>query len=573
MDGAPKPQSGPHICSERHFSSDACPTVFETRPQEYVRNPWRVLSISYPIPVASMTTSNPDEQTAKAPNAARNRIRAFLHWLSSDPAWICMKRGFALDHRSIALFRFCLGAVLLSNLACRVVGFEFFLTDAAGIFSLEAKKNLLSFHDASASPWFQGALLGFMALCCLPFMLGRYARVFGLTLYVFYVSLYNQTPMIGNGGDKLLCLALFISILLPSTRMELRLRRPFIFVRDDVHVPTSSFTGFAISVQLACIYFFSGMLKTKSWHNGTAVYNALISEKYSYPWSHPLTQYPDLLEFATYTTLAAEILAGFILFFPPIRNLHRWIPFAVFCGFHLNLALTMCLGHFPFVALALWTVMIPGSLWELLRKKLRLPSWEPLPARAERWSALQKLVVAVFLLLVVTVNLDRYKTIDLPSSITRTVDKIRLQQNWGLFKNPGGTIVWTVPIREARDETPLNLFDRTPITENEKPHLTSAYGDTHRWHKFLQRIRSKSKRPYRDAYLKYLCAEELERSDRLDGDFAIALYSISYTKNHKVKQKKLLARRRCTDPQAPTSRDNRGRTPIARHSTPDADAR
>lgn len=434
---------------------------------------------------------------------------------------------------------------MLSNLAVRAPSIDLFLAnpELAAAFAPKAK---WSIHAFSPTWGYQALLLGVMALLSLPLLIGRYTRICSLILYILYVSLYNYSTVTGNAGDKLFCIILALSALLPESKIRLRKSAPYLETSPDAQKPFAPLAGFVISAQLACMYCASGFLKSTNWHNGTAVYNSLISEKYSFWWSYPLTQFPGILEVLTYFILIAEMFAGLILFFPPIRDLHRYIPIAIFGWFHLSLALTLCLGHFPYNALALWTVMLPTSFWTFVGKRWPVahevrdfrpfsPPWR-IGISTPLWCA--------FFLLALSLNIDHTTKLKLPRSVKRLSKTLRLQQNWGLFKSPGTRIMWTVPVKEQPGHDPINLFNHQPFADYAKPNLTSSYTPNHRWHKFLHRIRKDKYKDLRAPYLHYLCAKERRRDP--DGPTVnLKLLQIKYEGEERKAVKKTLAEYPC----------------------------
>jgi hypothetical protein len=66
-----------------------------------------------------------------------------------------------------------------------------------------------------------------------------------------------------------------------------------------------------------------------------------------------------------------ETLGPVLLFLPFNVCLQRMIAVGSFILFHLGLALTMELGHFPWVCMVAWLPLLPGSLWDRLAAALR----------------------------------------------------------------------------------------------------------------------------------------------------------------------------------------------------------
>jgi len=87
-----------------------------------------------------------------------------------------------------------------------------------------------------------------------------------------------------------------------------------------------------------------------------------------------LLKAPELLTTLTHITLFSERYLSLLILIPLPFLMHRFIPFTVFFGFHLGLAALMCLGHFPYVALSFWVLMLPKPFWDFVSKLMPLRS-------------------------------------------------------------------------------------------------------------------------------------------------------------------------------------------------------
>lgn len=127
-----------------------------------------------------------------------------------------------MDKRSIALFRVLLGAVILLDIILRWEDINDFYTED-GILPL---RSILQFNSAEgfdflslfyiSDSYFFSCLLFIMYGCsAFTLMLGFHANLSALICWIFLTSLHNRVPLIQNGGDVLLRMALLWASFLP----------------------------------------------------------------------------------------------------------------------------------------------------------------------------------------------------------------------------------------------------------------------------------------------------------------------------------------------------------------------
>ena len=117
----------------------------------------------------------------------------------------------------------------------------------------------------------------------------------------------------------------------------------------------------AVLLQLYCVYWFTGLLKTDAvWRvDFTAVYYALNMDHFTTSFGYWLLQFPMLLRMLTCGTLLLELCGPTLLLVPlASRRLRSVVPM-LFVGLHLGLAATMTLGSFPFVCIVYWLIVLP----------------------------------------------------------------------------------------------------------------------------------------------------------------------------------------------------------------------
>ena len=124
-----------------------------------------------------------------------------------------LKIAFSIDLRSIALFRICLGLIVLADLALRSFDMRVFYTDAGVL----TRRDWLgathfmqwSLHNASGQLWFQIVLFTIAGVAALCLAAGYRTRISSIVVWVLTASLINRNGYVLQGGDELLAVLTF----------------------------------------------------------------------------------------------------------------------------------------------------------------------------------------------------------------------------------------------------------------------------------------------------------------------------------------------------------------------------
>jgi len=290
-----------------------------------------------------------------------------------------LRNLFAIDSRSLALFRVAIGVLLLADLAVRLPDLKAMYTDD-GMFSRALICRLAtslwnwSFHFASGSVAYQAFLFGLAAVAGLGLLLGFQTRIATIGSWLMLVSLHHRVPPIISGAEILLRMLLFWAMFLPlgslwSIDQWIEERRggsrgPAPFVR--------SVGSAAILLQMAFMYFFSAISKTNAdWLQGRALSGALSHDFFSTsPLSAWLLHFPVLLKCLTWATLALEWAGPLLLFIPIQKGRLRLLVIAALAAMHFGIVLCLHVGFFSYVAIAGLTLFLPPEFWNsvLLRR-------------------------------------------------------------------------------------------------------------------------------------------------------------------------------------------------------------
>lgn len=383
---------------------------------------------------------------------------------------------FALDLRSLGLFRIGIALILLYDLLLRSFELSFFYTDL-GATPREVLWHSpfpmgvvwwISPHMLSGSFAWQAFLFILSALFGVALLLGyRTSWAVAISWFLLMGSQARQ-PMILQGNDVLLRCALFWSLFVPmGARFSLDSLAKNATADHSNRI--LSWGTAAIILQLSLVYFNAGIPKVSyEWRGDfNALYYVLNMDYFTNPFGYWLLQYPAILVLLTKATLLLEISIPFILLMPFGNAYLRLIAFAIMVGFHLGIYLCMDVGLFSFMCIAYWIVVLPSLFWD---KSIALISWkfdkvgtestppEVLSTPGPRW------LIPCLLTFVMVMNYQRYLNPPMVSddaSIVDTVGRITgLDQYWAMF-SPGvlkdGLKIWAEGTKA--DGTKVNLFN------------------------------------------------------------------------------------------------------------------
>lgn len=428
-------------------------------------------------------------------------------------AWLV--RGFAIDARSLAVFRMAMAAVLLIDLAERLPDLAAHYTDA-GVLPRTARIVMehnettaygscgWSLHMASGTTWGQAVLFAVAAGFGVCLLIGYRARLAAVVSWLLVVSIYYRNPMLEDAGDTILRTILFWSMFLPLGGMasvDRRLRNSVSFVpRSILSVP-----GAALLLQICLIYWTTAAEKhSPIWRTEhTALYYTLSLDAFATPLGHRLLAYPNLLSWLTACVYWLEWIGPVIAILPLRRCLARLGVVLAFWSLHLGTALTMELGALPWISMAIWTVFLPGMFWDNLG--WRLPDnkspLEGATAAAERpgrsWSLAGRLVdvaLAVLILYVAGWNFNRViSKLEgvLPAGWKIPAYVLGLDQTWRMFAPlPVTEDGWYEIKGTLADGSVVNLWDfDTPLPRRKPVNVAATYRNR-RWRKYLLDLRS-----------------------------------------------------------------------------------
>ncbi len=279
-----------------------------------------------------------------------------------------------IDLRTLALFRFALGAVIFCNLLtafCDVTAFwsDFGVMPRAWLIENEYAQRL-SLYLIGGQTWFVGLMLVVQAVLALMFALGWRTRLAAVLTFLLWASLLNRNPMTVIGGDLLICCLLFWAMFLPlgarfSVDAGLANNPP---PQQNLHV---SWASLGLLMQVMSVYFFSALLKTgPEWRpDYTGVYYALSLDRHVLPLGKLLNEFLPLTKLLSWYVWWLELVGPILIFTPFFLKPVRFVLMLCFMLMHVGFLLCLELGHFPYVSLSSLTVFWGGWIWDALAKR------------------------------------------------------------------------------------------------------------------------------------------------------------------------------------------------------------
>ncbi|NOT29083.1 MAG: HTTM domain-containing protein [Planctomycetes bacterium] len=309
---------------------------------------------------------------------------------------------FAIDLRSLAVFRIGLGFLLLLDLYGRAQTLRMHYT-GEGCYPRElalelVQPDLALFHVFLLSDRVevQALLFGVFALLALLFVLGWHTRVVSVLVFVLLVSLVRRNHWACHTGDGWLETLFFWAMFLPlGARFSLdRLHGRAPPTRGPSGLPTPTELSIAtagVLIQIAIFYVMAGYLKSRYdvWTRGEAVWVFTHVIEYTRPFGAWLGQYPRACSLLTLGTLVVEGLGPFFLFVPFWTARLRTVLVLVLACFHLTLQATIHIGIFQMICITSLALYLPSSTWDGLVRRVPA-SWRA------RWEVLASAFVRRF---------------------------------------------------------------------------------------------------------------------------------------------------------------------------------
>jgi hypothetical protein len=423
---------------------------------------------------------------------------------------------FALDYRSLALYRVLLGCVLLYDIAARLSEARAFYTDwgvlprAPYVEQFQGRWSW-SLHLLSGEASVQYVLFALAAVCAAAFAAGYRTRLAASASLLLLISLHNRNPFVLSASDQLMRVLMFWTLFLPAGAaysVERALART-----DAPPQPTHvSAATAAFTLQVCVIYWFTATLKSDTawWGEGSALHYALNIDYLTTDLGRLMLLFPTLLKALSYFTVAFETVGPALLFLPRRNGPVRTAVVFAFVLFHLSMTPLLTLGTFPFVCAAMWSALLPPWFWERVGRRFR-PAREAEPAPttpARRTPAWQNVLVALFFAYTLLWNLASATggRVGVPEQFAWVGHATGLAQVWNMFaplpKKEDGWYV--IPARLAGGAE-VDLFrDGAPVNWAKPADASALYPNAY-WQKYLEYVWLRDFAGLRLHYARHLC--------------------------------------------------------------------
>lgn len=273
-------------------------------------------------------------------------------------------RIFAIDLRSLVLFRVTLAALLLIDLCRHLPQLTAFYSDA-GVLPRGQQPHgdvlwRISLHAANGQTLFELALVAVALLAALALFVGWRTRMAAIVSFVLYASLLNRAPVIVGGGEQFLALLLFWACFLPlSTRWSVDAAlAPGTSAPPPVN-PHLSWASAALLLQIgiACLWV------TALAPAANPLAAILSRQTYTAPAGLWLQGHSVLLHWTQWLVTLIGLLAPLLLFTPLARWPLRTLAIIALALLQLGALICFDLDLTPWVGLVALTPFIGAGFW------------------------------------------------------------------------------------------------------------------------------------------------------------------------------------------------------------------
>ncbi len=432
---------------------------------------------------------------------------------------------FAIDVRSLAILRMGLALVILYDLSVNRFPYLAAFYSDTGFLSRELSQQLLG--DGYWSLYWRGGSVSSMQVflsvnlvAAISLLVGYQTRIATVLCLILIWSLQVINPLVLNGGDILLRMLLFWSVFLPLGAVWSVDERFSKYERPSRYYETSIASA-AMMLQIAMMYFFSGLAKCNSyWVSGEAVEYALHLEMYTKPLGGWLSGLPWLLTLITWVVLVVEIIGPPLMFSPISTRFLRGLLMGFFWLMHIGIWLTMSVGLFSLIAMLSWVIFLPPQSWHFLVGK-RQDYDEIYPSEYPVWKTIGSLVCGAALVLVMAQHLlnlagrdsELRRVVNQAASSTMCIQQFKL---WGIPPDKSPSFGYPATL-ENGDQ--VNLFFR----HREPPQRVYDQMPSHHWRRIHSELlegrdpKSETYSQVRQQFLQWLVrrwnVSQVERAD------------------------------------------------------------
>jgi hypothetical protein len=271
---------------------------------------------------------------------------------SENPLTLVYWTG-VVDARILALFRICLGAVLVQDLFPRIRWASTFLVDD-GVFPRELlpSDHSWSLFDLTGDAVPVMLLLAAGTLATVAFTLGYATRAATVVSWLFWVSLHRRVPVISTGGDWVVDIMLFFGAF-----TDLSGRWSLDAIRRGVRAEAPALAARFMQILPGLLYLYTARAKLRAvgreWFFGPIIFEHMHLQGLLRPAGVVLGGCPTLCAFFTGGTILIESALFFLLFLPFWIPQSRALAVVLHLGLQLGIFCTLKVGVFTNVMLAI----------------------------------------------------------------------------------------------------------------------------------------------------------------------------------------------------------------------------
>lgn len=392
------------------------------------------------------------------------------------------RQSFALDVRSLAVYRMALGLLLCTDFIQRLRSFTFmFAID--GIFPPAAIRrsyadptvwSLAFLHDTT---WWNGVILGLEGVAGVLLVVGLATRFATVVGWIAVMSVIRRTGIASCGGDAWLACQLFWSIFIPlGTAWSWDARRTASVRQTRRAEQVCSIATTALVLQLIFVYVSAGVQKCNpSWFAGNALMHALSVHDHGTPFGEALARSGFVGNSLAWGVVALEAGAPFLLLVFPTVGM-RYMLIAVFVAFHAAIGLTMTVGLFVPIGMAAWIPILPSATWSRGEAGSK-----PVIVTGLHRSAAAVCAVALALAAGSWVNALLWRAV-LPRGVVAALNIAGLHQDWQMFGVVLGEEQWVYARAELADGRVVDLLREGRPCRGGRPDGGFTTLPDNRWH-------------------------------------------------------------------------------------------
>ena len=392
-----------------------------------------------------------------------------------------------LDIRSLAVFRICLGLILVADSLLHVGELRLMLSPD-GVFPPHMVRE---FHGEPAnwsllfladSAWWGGTVIAAEGVAGALLAAGCFTRVARVLGWVVVLSVIRRMTPATHSGDLWLACLLFWSMFLPLGAvwsLDARWRGG----RGGSTPPAAvcSVATLALVVQLVFVYLGAGLAKCNpTWYSGEAMSHALSVHDHGSQLGMLLAELPWIVRPLTWIVLLVELAAPLLLVACPAPAV-RLVLVVSFLFFHAAIWLTMSIGLFAPIGMTAWLPLVPAGVWRGFGVVPRTAGVAGL-GRITGWACGCALALAATSFVHTRGLLGNTR---LPRPLSAAIAACGMEQPWAMFGTVPPREQWVYGLATLADGSIVDLLRCGRPLERERP--AGGFGSlaSNRWHKFF----------------------------------------------------------------------------------------